>query len=1425
MSPRLRGLWRQPIDDTGIAGSQVANNGQIDRWTGGIFWKGYHHTLDEADVYDVLPQDSTVKLSSNLGREWEKELDRGKTGGRPSLFRALWRCYIIPQILAFSLLVFLEECLRVVQAVLMGFFIRLFEKDSLRTSQNSSSSSSSSSSYSSSSSSTEGSSLPLQVPEVYLFGSAICLVFLVSIFIDHNFFHHGYRMRVAATSLIYRKVMRLTSANLSYKEMEEIMNLVTREMDIFPMVVLPATYIVIGPLQLGVVSYLLWDWLELGPMTMAGVVVLLLLFPLQVFMGKLSHVLRYKTEQLSSQRIRKLQQLFCGLEELKVSCWESLCEKIIRSAREQEQQQHHRLSLLQSFNSALTLTAGKLVMFVTFMMALAFGYRLSSAQVFSAMMLLETLRVSLSILLPSGLLYIKDLLGTVSRVQRVLLLEERSSVTCQVGCQQLHDNLAVRFVSFYASRDKGSEAPMVLVNIDLDIEKNKLYTIVGPPRAGKSCLLQAIIGEVERQKGHLFHHGHIGFVPALPWLCPGTIRDNIVFGTEFCQSRYNQVLYACSLTQVVDAYPQGDVTVVGERGLTLDSSTQAKITLARAVYQNSDIYLIDDIFTGMDVKSAMHIFKRCITGLLRSKTRLVVTDNSHHARVAHSVILMSQCRVHSAGSYRELQEGGLEVTTFLNSRTYKNVDLSRLSDLTSPLIQDLTGTSSPLFLTGTPPASPLGLKEMRSSSYEMFHHGELKDLGDPMVSSDSDTSFNSSATSTGSATPSATANCYTTYFMLGGGVMGILLFILLTLLQQGGFVLSEWWLAYWSEKYQTPHANGTQHQQTALGWVEVQGGEGGLDDRLYVYLGLVAVAVAMGFLQAAFFFHLATRAAAALHDAALHSLLQAPLAFFRLNSPGAVLSRFVRDVSIVDSLPPIFLDCLQSFSLLFATVVIIGVVNYWLFIVIVPLSIAFLVARHRFHEATQDVERIELSSKSAVAAHIMSSLEGVSTLRAFGVEQRFLHAFDVQQDRSTAACYLHLAADRWFGMRVDLIGLALVLGSAMGSVLMMQYQGMDLPASLVGLSLYYAIHLLNVQEPALRKSATVHFKMGSVDQLLQCHQLCPEVEGSGGEGAEVRPPTPWPQYGIITFEGVSSPGVTKGPNVLRNMWCCIRAHEKMGVMFKSAAEQRQFLSVLVRMADYTGFIRIDGLELQTLSLQRLREKVFVIPQDPRLFLGTVRQNLDPVSRFTDAQIWRVLDEVHLTSLVQTLPDKLYTDLSAVAEGLSTGHRQLLRLVRALLLRPQILVYEEPMASLDIMCNTIIQVILKTRFENSTLLHFAHLPDTVIDSDRVMVIWDGKIQEVEAPHLLLQNPSSKFYRLVEDLGLTELSRLRHVARDKYHNKPYVAPPIDPQDFENNQPPRGDLRGPGDLQALPTFHSARLVGVLNQLPTNKFSTNRL
>ncbi|CAG5119510.1 unnamed protein product, partial [Candidula unifasciata] len=296
-------------------------------WTGRIFWKGYHHTLDEADVYDVLPKDSTVKLSSNLAREWEKELYMYKTGGRPRLTRALWRCYRL-QILSFTFLIFMEECLRVVQAYLMGMFIKLFEVDDSHGDE-------SFNNYSGTNNTIKINSQRQMItqPDVFIYIAFIILAYLVSIFLDHNFFHYGYRMRVATTSLIYRKVMRLCSSALRPSIMEMIMNLVTKEVDIFPVVVLPATYILIGPVQLGVTCYLLWDWLKLGPACIMSFALLFLLFPLQVFMGRLSRLLREKMDNLTNSRLRHLQLIVSGLEEMKTSNWSEFCERVIGRSR------------------------------------------------------------------------------------------------------------------------------------------------------------------------------------------------------------------------------------------------------------------------------------------------------------------------------------------------------------------------------------------------------------------------------------------------------------------------------------------------------------------------------------------------------------------------------------------------------------------------------------------------------------------------------------------------------------------------------------------------------------------------------------------------------------------------------------------------------------------------------------------------------------------------------------------------------------------------------------------------------------------------------------------------------------------------------------------------------------------------------------
>ncbi|XP_067664014.1 ATP-binding cassette sub-family C member 4-like isoform X1 [Haliotis asinina] len=1344
-------------------------------WTGRIFWKGYHHTLDEADVYDVLPQDSTVKLSNNLGREWEKELYRWKTGGHPSLLSAVWRCYR-PQILAFSLLVLVEETLRVVQAILMGHFIQMFHT-----------------------SITGGATLPY--PDAYIFGAFLCVVFLVNIFLDHNFFHHGYRMRVAATSLIYRKVMRLSYSALTPKVMEDIINLVTREMDVFPMVVLPATYILIGPLQLGIVCYLLWDWLSLGPVCMAGIFVLFLLFPLQILMGKLSRILRQKTDTFTGHRLKKLQSIIGGIQELKTGCWERLCEKVLTASRDEELIHMRKLSRLLSFNSALTLTAGKLVMFVTFMLVLVTGRTITAMQIFTAMALFETLRISLSILLPAGILFLNDTLKTLKKIQHFLMMEEKGTLSMSRGSfQMLNNDVVVRFSNYFGSREKSLDAAMVLVNIELDIEKSKLYAVVGPPDGGKSCLLLAVIGELERHKGQLFHHGRLAYIPRQPWLFPGTIRENVVFGSEFVRHRYNQVLQSCALSQMLDAFPQGDLTVVGDRGVAIDNSVQAKITLARAVYQNADIYLIDDILSGMDGKSSMHIFKKCICGLLQNKTRLFVTDNAQHTQMANNVIMVSQGAVHFSGRYDDIHRWGISVSHFLTSWTHTNIDVDKVADISSPLIQDL---SSSLL----PPSSPDSVKDSVTGSFEMLQH-DYKDPGDTLITGDSDTSFRSIYSA---------GNAYKWYFLLGGGIFGVIGFFVLCIFEQGGFVLCEWWLAYWSENFQS-HNESSVINVTMFGpaiWI--------LDEKVYIYLGLVFFTVLLSFIQAGFFFWLANRAAEVLHNLALTSILEAPMAFFDINSPGGVLSRFLRDVGIVDTMPPILLDCIQSFSLLIATVIVVGGTNYWLLLLVTPLTIAFIVARHYFHQSTQDVEKIELASKSAVGGHIISSMEGIQTLRAFGVEQRFLHNFDVSQDRSTAACYLHLAANRWFGMRVDIIAFLVVVGVTIGAILVVQYQGVWMPSSLVGLSLFYALNLLNVQHPAMRKSAAVHFKMKSAERLLQYYQMSPELDVA--VDTEVKPSLMWPQYGIITLEGVSVSHPGKGPSPLKGVWCCIRAEEKMGIMFKTAAEQKAFMSVLFRLHDYVGVVRIDGIDIVNVSLQRLRDKIAVIQQNPTLFTGTLRQNLDPISRYTDAQVWRVLEEVNLSSFVETLPQRLYADITTVIDSFSTGHRQLLRLARAMLRQSKIVVYEEPTTSLDYRCNTIIQKLLRTKFEHCTLIHIAHLPDTVIDTDRVMVISEGKIQEVESPHILLQNRNSKFFRLTDELGMFELHRLKKLAQDKYENKPYIAPNINPEDFEEGASSRNQLRHPNNLNVLPTFHSSRLVGVLNQLPTNKFSTNRL
>ncbi|RUS89175.1 hypothetical protein EGW08_003054 [Elysia chlorotica] len=1369
-------------------------------WTGKIFWRGYHHTLDEADVYDVLPQDSTVKLSDNLAREWEKELYKYKTGGRPSLTRALWRCYR-RQILAFTFLIFLEECLRMVQAYLMGEFIGLFEGlgddetiqasgadsavISLSVVQNVSSEATSSTSFSKS----------ISRPDVYILIPLIAFTYLISVFLDHNFFHHGYRMRVATTSLIYRKVMRLRSASLNSPTMETIMNLVTKDMDVFPLVVLPATYILIGPVQLGVTCYMMWEWLDLGPACVISLVLLILLFPMQIFMGKLYRALREKMDSLSSTRLRIVQLVMSGLEEMKTSNLTQFCCRVVARARRCELHHMAKLGRLQALNSSLTLTSGKVVVMATFLVLVVTGREISARQVFTALILEESLRVSLSLLLPAGMLALADTLATLRKVEEVLLLPERASTLVRPPNISLTEEVSIRFNSYFASKQKNFDAPMVLVNIDLEVQKvSKAMAVLDVFLLGKSLTLREKCNWVDKT---FVSFRQFGFNFAMKKKNKAPYENDM---KEILIAHYENL----NVPQVVDALALRDQTVVGERGLSLDHSIQVKVTLARAVYQNCNIYLIDDILRGMDTKSAMHIFKRCICGLLRSKTRLVITDNTHHTQVAHKVILMSQCRVVHVDSYNDLLANGINVNQILTSGSYRDPyepdpSPSLLEQSSSPIIKDLAMTN--LAFSGPSHTLTSSVKDSPAGSAFDILQADFKRSG-----------------------PSTQRSVYTSYFLLGGGMCGILFFALTCLLEQVihfEVISRKFYLFRQSENQQNTSSKTYRQDVPVLGQAATE-----LDFEIYVYIGLVSGAVLLGGLQAALFYVLARRAGTVLHDKAVSALFGSPLGFFQANGRASILSHFARDIGIVDSLPPVLLDSVQSFSVLIATVILVSCINYWLFFLTVPLSLMFLWARGRFHKATKGVERIEIASKSAVGAHVVSSMEGIQTLRSLAVEQRFLHKFDVYQDRSTAACYLHLAANRWFGIRVDLMGLVVVVGVLVGAFLVVEYQGLDLPASLVGLSLYYALNLINISQPALRKSAAVHFKMNSVLHLFQYSQLVPEIPRLP-DTPDTQTSPGWPRYGIVTCEGVSVPsiggGPAKGGNLLKNIWCCIRAQEKMGIIFSTESERRAFLSMLYRLTPYGGMVRLDGVDITSLPKDRLREKMAYISHSPTLLLGSVRESIDPDKTYTDAQIWKALEQVHLSTIVSALPMKLATDMVTVAEAMTTGQRQLLRLAAALLHQTRVLIYEEPSSSLDVICSTIIQGVLRTQFPSSTVIHIAHLPNTIIHMDRIMIFHEGRIAEVDTPHYLLQNISSRLSAMVAELGSAQSEHLRQLALDKHENRPYVAPLMDPADLQELTSST-EIR-PGRLNVLPTFHSSRLAGVLNQLPTNKFSTDRL
>uniref|UniRef100_A0A8C7JKT3 Multidrug resistance-associated protein 4 n=1 Tax=Oncorhynchus kisutch TaxID=8019 RepID=A0A8C7JKT3_ONCKI len=1272
-------------------------------WVTPLFSIGNKRRLEEDDMYQVLPDDASQVLGEELQRHWDKEVRMAAKELRmPKLTKAIVKCYGKPYAV---LGIFSFTVIKVIQPVFLGKLIQYFEKydpDDMDA-----------------------------LYEAFGYAAGISLSTVALTVLQIHYYYHvqrtGMKIRVAMCHMIYKKALCLSSAAMGKTTTGQMVNLLSNDVNKFDEVTNNLHYLWIAPLQAVVVIILLWY--EIGPSCLAGVAVLVFLLPLQTMFGKLFGSLRSKTAALTDNRIRTMNEVVSGIRIIKMYAWEKPFSALVNDVRREEISKIMSSSYLRGLNMVSFFAASKIIVFITFAVYILLGNTISASRVFVAVSLYGAIKITVTLFFPQAIEKVFETIISIRRIKNFLLLEEIERPKMRFTPEEKKD-ASVEIKDLICYWDKCLDTPS-LQNLSLTVRSEQLVAVIGPVGSGKSSLLSAILGELPHDKGVLRVKGQLTYASQQPWVFPGTIRSNILFGKELHPQKYEKVLRACALKRDMELLPDGDLTVIGDRGATLSGGQKARVNLARAVYQDADIYLLDDPLSAVDAEVGRHLFEQCICGILKNKPRILVTHQLQYLQAANQILVLKEGHVVGMGTYSELQHSGVDFTSLLKR------------DEEEPQTNNNHSVVKHAF-------SQNSISSWNSVVSHTSSMHSVKDGTEQLSVGPNPTHFLSTEESRSEG--NIGASLYFKYLNAGASILVMLCTVLLSLIAEVAYVLQDWWLAYWAGEQEKLNINGTVIVQNGLNITQE------LDLGFYVgiYAGLTLASVIFGFAKSLVMFNVLVKAAQSLHNRMFNSILRTPVRFFDVNPIGRILNRFSKDISQLDSmLPNTFVDFSQSILQNIGVVVVAASVMPWILIPVVPLLIIFLFLRRYFLQTSRDVKRLESTTRSPVFSHLSSSLQGLWTIRAFGAEERFQNTFDAHQDLHSESWFLFLVTSRWFALRLDGICAAFVTVTAFGCLFLRD----GLEAGAVGLVLSYAVTLLGNFQWTIRQSAEMENMMTSVERVVEYTEL----ESEAPWETQKRPPPEWPSKGLITFDRVSFSYSSDGPVVLKDMKAMFRPKEKVGIVGRTGAGKSSLVSALFRLAEPEGRIYIDGVLTSEIGLHDLRQKMSIIPQDPVLFTGTMRKNLDPFSQHTDEDLWNALQEVQLKSVVEELPNKMETVLAESGSNFSVGQRQLVCLARAVLRKNRILIIDEATANVDPRTDELIQKTIRDKFRECTVLTIAHRLNTIIDSDRILVLGAGMIQEFDEPYVLLQNQESALYRIVQQTGKAEAASLLESAK--------------------------------------------------------------
>ncbi|KAI1824635.1 ABC transporter family protein [Xylaria intraflava] len=1029
--------------------------------------------------------------------------------------------------------------------------------------------------------------------------------------------------------------------------------------------------------------------------------------------------------KITDRRVALMQEILQSVRFVKYFGWEEAFMKRLTEVRNQEIRGIQVLLATRNAINSVSLSLPIYASFLSFITYSLTDHGLNPAQVFSSLALFNSLRLPLN-LLPLVIGSTVDAWSSMKRIQDFLLSEDQEETA--VFEPENKNAVEINHASFTWERTptqqsdktagagkkggskkgtkpgkgtKGTETPQPnseaastlleerepfkLEDLNLAIGRKELIAVIGSVGSGKTSLLAALAGDMRKTSGEVILGASRAFCPQYAWIQNTTVRNNIIFGKDMNHKWYKEVVAACALRPDLDMLPDGDATEIGERGITVSGGQKQRLNIARAIYFDADIVLMDDPLSAVDAHVGRHIMDNAILGLLKDKCRILATHQLWVLNRCDRIVWMDGGKIRAVDTFDNLME---------NEAGFRSL-------METTMVEEKKEEE-----TTTTEETPAEKRTKKKKAQGLMQAEER-------------------------AIASVPWSVYAQYVRASGSIFNALWMFIALVVSQGANISTSLWLSYWTgDKF--GYSQG-------------------------VYIGVYA---ALGTAQAIFLFTFAvmltvfgTRASKVLLRQAVTRTLRAPMSFFDTTPLGRITNRFSRDVDVMDNN---LTDALRMYFLTSVTVIsvfaLIIAFFYYFAIALVPLTLIFVLAASYYRASAREVKRFESVLRSVVFAKFSEGLSGVASIRAYGLQGRFVGDLRASIDQMNSAYYLTFANQRWLSMRLDLVGNLLVFTTG----ILVVTSRFSVPPSIGGLVLSYILSIVQMLQFSVRQLAEVENGMNAVERLL--HYGTQLEEEAPEHTIDVRPS--WPEKGEIIFDNVEMRYRANLPLVLKGLSMSVKGGERIGIVGRTGAGKSSIMSTLFRLVEISGgHITIDGIDIATIGLHDLRSRLAIIPQDPTLFHGTVRSNLDPFSEHSDLELWSALRQADLVTDAEPNardPGRIHLDSVVEEDGLnfSLGQRQLMALARALVRGSRIIVCDEATSSVDMETDDKIQRTMAAGFKGRTLLCIAHRLRTIIGYDRICVMDAGRIAELGTPLELWEIEDGIFRGMCERSGINQ-----------------------------------------------------------------------